>query len=325
MTELKINNSESSLKVVFTKDHLKSKSFWLGFAFVVIFISLLTVPSISFFYFNSLNTDSLFSSHGVIKNNYPLLYNKIGELLPWVVVCITALIVINGNTIFYFLTFNEDLIEEKFQTKKFWFNITTWLFIIWGIISAVYLVKFNNRFNDLTILLSKAADGGTSDKSIIVSTSNIFNHFIQQVETYTIITISIFILIDILSRVIKGKQINSVSSSLSQETDETKKKSFTQTLKKLELQGEFVSNQLFLIDIPVLIGIMLISLFTSHISQTIGNDMDEKYVFIAGGIGMHLIMSQVIFLILNLRYKFNEYKIDLTDKPQEKKEKAKQP
>ena len=314
----------NSLDIIFSKTHLKSKSFWLSFAFVFIFIALLITPSIYFFYLDTLNIDALFESYGASKNNYPLLYNKIGELLPWVVVCLTALIVINGNTIFYFLTFNDELIDEKFQTKKYWFNIMTWLFVIWAGVSAVYLGKFIFKFTDLAVILKDAKSAIIADKDIIIQTSNLFNDFINQVEHYTIITIGIFILIDILSRVVKNKQMIAVETALKSNAGSIE---LNKTTKKLVLQKEFVTNQLFLIDLPILIGIILISLFTSQISPTIGNDMDGKYVFIAGGIGMHIIMSQVIFLILNLRYKFNEYKIDMPEQKQndktEKKEEVK--
>lgn len=295
--------------IIFSKHYLKSNNFWLSFSFVIIFTLLLTVPSICFFCIDTLNIDTLFDRYGASKNNFPLLYNKIGELLPWVVVCLTALIVINGNTIFYFFTFKEELIEEEFQTKKHWFNIITFLFVAWAVCSAYYLAQFIFKYTDLTTILRDSKQENITDNELIIRASKLFNDFIHLIEIYTIITIIAFIFIDIFSVVVKNEQISTVNRRLNNEND---KKSI-KTFKKMMLQKEFATNQLFLIDIPVLIGIIIISIFTSHISPTIGNDMDEKYVFIAGGIGMHLIMSQVIFLILYLRYKFNEYKIDLAE------------
>lgn len=295
----------NSIDIFFSKAYLKSNTFWMSLLLVVIFIALLVIPSVLFFYLDILNIDNLFSDYGANKNKYPLLYHKVGELLPWVVVCLTALIVICGNTVFYIITFSEELIEEKFQTKKYWFKGITWLFFTWAAVSIIFLIKFIFCFVELTNILMDAKLEKIADATIIVQAAHLFNKFVSQVEYYTLITIGLFILIDILSRVVKRKQISKISLNSSPS------EKLNRTTKILSLQREFVTNQLLLIDIPILIGIILISMFTGEISPTIGNDPDAKYIFIAGGIGMHLIMSQVIFLILNLRYKFSEYRIEL--------------
>lgn len=299
----------NSLDIIFSKEYLKSKSFWLSLFFAIIFLILLLLPSILFFHFNIFNLDELFNSFKAEKYSYPRLYHKVGELTPWVIVCLTALIVITGNTTFYLFTFKDELIEENYTTKRFWFNIITLLFFVWGTVSIIYIVKFTLRFTELAAILDLAKTKTLNDNELVEKTSDLFTGFINQVEHYTIMTIGIFILIDIFSRIVKNKQLEKIEESLKvTQANKTIEINF----KKIVLQKEFVANQLFLIDFPVLVGVILISLFTSQISPTIGNNFDEKYVFIAGGIGMHIIMSQVIFLILNLRYKFKEYKIEFS-------------
>ncbi|MCP3929506.1 MAG: hypothetical protein GY705_10435, partial [Bacteroidetes bacterium] len=76
------------------------------------------------------------------------------------------------------------------------------------------------------------------------------NDFIHHVEYYIIITIFIFILIDLFSQ--KANKLQ-----LAIEKVESKKK-------ELIIEIEFIINQLFLIDIPVLSGMVLIILFSTN-------------------------------------------------------------
>ena len=97
----------------------------------------------------------------------------------------------------------------------------------------------------------------------------------------------------------------------------------------LEYEKRFIFDQMILIDIPVLLGILFISYFISSAESTgyyctqIGridkaNNFDFfKTFFAVGSIGMHIIFSQFIFVVLNTKniiYKIKEInKNDISD------------
>ncbi|MDN5205465.1 hypothetical protein QQ008_29045 [Fulvivirgaceae bacterium BMA10] len=290
-----------SLNIFFSKEYLKSPAFWNGNLFLLFFIIILITPSSLFFQWDLLDLDNVFSKYGVLKNGYTETYHKVGELLPWVIVCITSIIVIFGNTMYYLASFKNDLNTEGIKIPNLLSNLVGGAFVIWIFTSLIYGVIFTRWFDKLELVLIEASNGVGKDIEKSENLAHLFNRFIEHIELYTSITILIFILIDISTLIIKNKQIAVSKTSQIPKIRE----------KKLELttEKEFALNQLFLIDLPIAIAVILISVFVSNISQTEGNDIDAKSIFKAGGIGVQLIMSQVIFLILNLKFRFMKYRI----------------
>jgi hypothetical protein len=295
-----------------TKAYLKSKNFWLSLSYIIFFITLLITPSILFFNITIFEiNESIFQSFGKNISNYPLLQSKVNELLPWVVVCLTALLIIIGNTIFYFFTFNDDLIDEKFKTKKYWFTCITFMFLLWITFSAIYLIRFVFCYSEIRTILDFNNISKYSDLQLSKQVNEAFDHFIILVEFYTIITISIFILIDFFNILAKHHQLINVKQSLYLDRNNSE---LQFAYRKIMIQKVYVTNQLSLIDTPVLIGLLLVYLFTLQVTTSNAFNSELKYLFVSGGMGMHVIMSQVIFLILNVRYKLSEYRISNTER-----------
>jgi len=97
-----------------------------------------------------------------------------------------------------------------------------------------------------------------------------------------------------------------------------KKEKKDEELKQSIVERRFITNQMFLIDIPVLLGVIFISLYVHQADENGFYDIQVskldkvssfhyfKTYFAAGSIGMHIIFSQFIFLILSTKMFYRE-------------------
>ena len=83
---------------------------------------------------------------------------------------------------------------------------------------------------------------------------------------------------------------------------------------ELNLECQFILNQLWIIDIPVLLGLLAIFFFSKNLQEIDPIDTDAKAVFTVGSIAIHLILSQIIFLLFNTRHLFGLYKLKIACK-----------
>lgn len=85
-------------------------------------------------------------------------------------------------------------------------------------------------------------------------------------------------------------------------------------LRDLRAERRFIFNQMILIDIPVLLGVLFISLFSDRVNATgfyfttqgafsTSKEAFQSFrnYFSVGAIGMHVIFSQFVFIMLNTR------------------------
>lgn len=281
------------------------KNFWPSIIFYFVFSLLLIGPAICFL-MDWIPIDILLKSQSIGENNLPLLYDKIKILAPWVIVCLTAIIVIFFNTMIYFASFNNELLEAKPGGENKSFQAMTYLFIFFILCFIVYTIEtvlvytnLHNIFQEwaYTSVEMNAFDKESLASKLIGDITNLFGRFITGIEIFTVVTIITFIVIDSLSKKIKMIQINNTSEDDNINID------------LIKLQKEFVSDQLWLIDVPVLIGVILITAYTRFLPKDTCDITEAKFIFVTGGIGMHIIMSQIIFIILNMKYKFNEFRL----------------
>lgn len=286
----------------------KTRGFFIATILLITYLTLLFLPSWLFFDGKIFNSETLYRQYSISRNNFPLSYYKVDEVLTWCTVCITSILIIFINTIYYGWSFKDELMENRHGVKKWYFNLITILYFVWafGTLICFFLYFFPdfNSFKDLLASTNEYSETRVQGKVINIDRqfasdiSDKFELFVHHVEWFTIGTMILFILIDFLSYLVKDNQVRN-TSSLNETTE----------IKLLKPIRAFVLSQLLIIDIPIIIGILLISFFVSNIPEDESIVFDSKSVFIAGGIGMHLIISQLIFLILNFTYKYKEFKI----------------
>jgi hypothetical protein len=84
-------------------------------------------------------------------------------------------------------------------------------------------------------------------------------------------------------------------------------------------ERDFISNQMMMIDIPVILGVLFISHYVEVAEKTgfyntqikIDSFQFFKSYFMIGGIGMHIIFSQFIFMVLNSKAIYAEIKNEI--------------
>ncbi|MBS1661849.1 MAG: hypothetical protein JST68_12455 [Bacteroidetes bacterium] len=291
-----------------TPKFYETSGFRTAIALFLVYSILLTLPSWLYFNTDLYNAKTLYTQYSIDKNKFLVSYLKIDEVLTWCAVCITSLIIIFVNTLYYWWSFKDELMEHHYGVKKSLFSWIFFLFLLWLVgtlvCSFIFFSADYNRFGkcleEADKYIDKTLQGRviSADRQFSKEISDIFGEFVHHVEWFTIGTIILFIIIDILSWRVKYQQVNNTTTATTQ----------TEGMKLLIPQKSFVVNQLLIIDIPVIIGILLISFFVSLLPKDDDTIFDSKFVFVAGGIGMHLIISQLIFLILNIKYKHEEYK-----------------
>jgi formate hydrogenlyase subunit 3/multisubunit Na+/H+ antiporter MnhD subunit len=86
-------------------------------------------------------------------------------------------------------------------------------------------------------------------------------------------------------------------------------KNATDNLKnRLGLEKKLNLQQLWLVDIPVLAGIIVVSFFLNKIDITMLFREESIYIFSVGSVAMQIIYSQIVFFILNVAFYYNMYK-----------------
>lgn len=91
-------------------------------------------------------------------------------------------------------------------------------------------------------------------------------------------------------------------------------------LKEALSERSFILNQMFFIDIPVLIGLAFIFLYAYFADSTgFYSTSNNKFIlfktyFTVGGIGMHIIFSQFIFVMLNTKFIYNKINKKISQK-----------
>jgi hypothetical protein len=106
-----------------------------------------------------------------------------------------------------------------------------------------------------------------------------------------------FFVVDLLMLIAKVKEIQ----------DQKKAHVQWQELRETREDKRFILNQMILIDVPVLVGVWFIGFFSERVDQigfffnATDNIESFKDFFTVGGIGMHIIFSQFIFIMLNTR------------------------
>jgi len=134
-----------------------------------------------------------------------------------------------------------------------------------------------------------------------INAANDIHEIVLATEHYTMCIFIILLIIDILTLIAKKTEIT------------YHKKNKLNNLDTLKDESKFLLNQMFFIDLPVLIGVIFISTFIHSADSTgfysiqiskldkVDNFQFFKTYFTVGGIGMHIIFSQFIFVILNTR------------------------
>jgi len=124
-------------------------------------------------------------------------------------------------------------------------------------------------------------------------------NIVEITEYYTMGIFAALLIIDILMIIAKFKEINYYKANLN-----------NNEFRKSLIEKSFILNQLLFIDIPVLLGVLFIFAYTHSASdfyETTHNEKDLYKTFLAvGGIGMHIIFSQFIFVVLNTKMAYSE-------------------
>lgn len=285
-----------------------TNGFWTAIGLFLIYLLILLAPSYLTFTWKQLpDAEKLFDINGIEKGKFTFAFYRINEILSFSIVCITAIILIFGNTLYYGWSFKDELMDNRHNVGKGWFNSIAILYVFWLLGTLGFSLIFKSDYDTFNQSLSLANTYKEKnelgkiisvDRQFTSDITTIFSDFIHHVELFTIGTIALFIVIDWLSYIIKKKQIMN-TQAVAKPTIE---------INLLEPQKSFVFHQLMMIDIPVIIGILLISFFIYLIPKEDSYANYSQSAFIAGALGMHLIISQFIFLFLNFKYKYNEFK-----------------
>lgn len=285
-----------------SKGSLDSWFYLLSFA---VFIIILPYYWLGFEnkFLSLINNGEVFDSNQFIKY-MPRTISKVKEFVPLSIISFSAILLIFFNTIIYLFEYIKELGANLI---KGWANLkVSASFILWGIISLCFLIPISlliyNIPNELHIKLLENAISSTSltsdinkiDTEFAEELKATFKIMVHLIEYYVIAVVCSFILIDWAS---------------------LKMREYTNAHKR---ELTFIKNQIFLIDIPVLVGSIIILVFATYLENNISTlsyptiknikiDTDAPQVFSLGALAMHLIFSQTIFLILNIRDSYNDH------------------
>jgi|GEM_PF-4993704 hypothetical protein len=142
------------------------------------------------------------------------------------------------------------------------------------------------------------------------------NQIVEKTERFTLFIFAGFFAVDLLMMIAKVSEIRSYREKHPAGPDP----------RGLRSEKRFIFNQMILIDIPVLLGVLFIGYFserayrvgfyfTAHeefknVPIDFANSRDSfelfRNYFAVGAIGMHVIFSQFIFIVLNTRSLFRK-------------------
>ncbi|HET6256736.1 MAG TPA: hypothetical protein VFE32_21875 [Puia sp.] len=120
---------------------------------------------------------------------------------------------------------------------------------------------------------------------------------VEKTERGTFWIFSLLFVVDLLMLIAKVKEIGNRKEAHALPSE----------LREIRADKRFILNQMILIDVPVLLGVWFIGFFSERVDHigffftTADNIESFKDFFTVGGIGMHIIFSQFIFIILNTR------------------------
>lgn len=269
-------------------------------AYFIFFAICLIGPSL--LYFIALRPGFIELFESIIQNpdEFGESRNKFLEIQPWITIAITAILVMASNTVVYFIAFVKEMVKEKNEEYIRYYYGLLCFFGLWILLFLGHLGYTSFEFYELRSTILGMANQTVlspdfiSDSSLTKTLTEFLNEFIDLLEDYIMLTIVLFIAIDSVSLILKQKQIGEAWGKKEAE---------------LNYERDFILNQLIIIDIPVLIGIFLIYLFRNNLSDIDINDTDAKAVFTVGGIAMHIILSQIIFLVLAFKNSFRLYRL----------------
>ena len=281
--------------IIFKRDFIFKYKYG-GRAFIYSLFAVISILLLPFFYLkyqNDIQEDLVFE---LVKNGYTMSVSKISELLPWYIIILTSLALIIANTLYYFWEYLISLRKSKIDEKFGPYKLSIIAYIIWGMVTlGACFIIYKNTESGTNLLsveyakfkYSQADTKDTIDEWLTESLIKSFEKVVQSTEIYFITIIIIFLFID-------GFFIQSIRNK-KQLTDEDKK------------NLDFAKNQFWLIDFAVLIGLILTLIYvnkTKHLQQV---DKDAYLIFSVGVLAMHIVYSQMIFLLLNLRRLINEF------------------
>lgn len=278
---------------------LKSIQFRKILILWIIFTVLLIVIPYCFIYHQySFNT---FIRSFLNEEKYVDSISKICELAPWILVVLMGYILTLVNTIIYLITI---YLEEGKKTR--WEKTVICLIILVFIFFVALAFDIGSSFvqvkellNDSTLYTKPQWSGPiTEDRILLNNLIYIFSKIIGKAEIFTMAIFLIFGIADFILFYVKRKIL------FKKEYNYLNKEE-----KNVYWNKQFILGQLLLIDLPVLGGVFLIYCFSHGIIKVDILNLDSLYTFTAGAIGMHVIYSQIIFLILSTAYYFNEFKL----------------
>lgn len=235
----------------------------------------------------------VFVPYLAINKSDLLFFNfNIQEIMPILLIVAMGYLTIILGTAFYALLLYLEIRHSKAEERRLdWFYLPAVGALIASIVFAV------KGFNDIGAPLDMQ-----TKVEIAMQTK------VENAEFYSIVIFLCLLGIDISTYLAKRYQINY---------------NFTQNIvgenSKHISEQNFIVNQIFLIEMPVIIGIFLTSQFAASIPAEIFPRPDIKIYFsnnfIGGAIAMHIVYSQFVFVLLNSNKILNDFREKLVQRP----------
>lgn len=278
------------------RPYILSTYFGKSFINYLIFSTLLLGPAV-FFSTHPINITQLVRIPSEITLDFSM--SKFAKVVPWIIVGLTAILTVVGNTVVYFFTFITEVSKATEKQVKNYFYVIVLFFFLWIIHFFWTLFLCYHEFSLFASKIATQIEIGKMqnyqsveiDVPLLLPLNHMVEGIVQIIEMHLFTTIFLFIAIDTVSWVVKGIQIKNSQGS-----------------KRAEyvLEKEFVKNQLFIIDIPVILGMSLVLFFLNRSMNDVISE-DLKSIFSLGGIAMHIILSQIIFVILDTQFSYKNF------------------
>ena len=243
-----------------------SINFWKSACFRKIilfwFFLLAALIAIPYLYINEQASFNAFLGNKLPSKDFLNSRKIILEFGPWIVVILTSFFILSINTLTYFFIYIYNLKKSKKLNNKanFYYDVTTVaiLFCFFTFLTLmVYLYSVYRDFFDIIgrALAAPYKTGVISrDTNLLHELTQNFKVFVSKTEIITIIIFILFIIMDSFQFFAKSIQIED------EKDDKTKA--------SLLLERKINLQQIWLIDVPVLCGIILIKIFSSKIDIT---------------------------------------------------------
>ena len=306
--------------IVISKNFRGSTEFRkIGFL-VVIPVALLVIIAI-LYYCECLNSFFLPEETKTKISKYPQSIFRIYEYVPWFAIISASLLILIYNTIYYVFVLYKDVAKNKKEKRAtdYLNRAVIVCFLLAGLATFYYFALFMEHKSEFQIALNSrkqvleipknvrrtVIDKKTQsrldvnlkiyeqdiDKDLESELTNIFSHFVYDTEKFTLIFFLIFIIMDVCS--IAAKNLSSPKN---------RPPTFGTRIEKQAL-----SQQLWLIDFPVFLGVFAFTVFIKSISSRL--EPASSYGFTTGVVAMHIFYSQFVFAVLNVSFLFHLYKL----------------